>query len=94
MRVTFFYFSIVVLLLTAIISYYYHNFLWSLCISMPLILVGINDIIQPSQTIRRNYPVIGRMRYWAEWMRPKIYQYFIESDTDGAPFNRLNRNVI
>ena len=94
MRATFFYFSIIVLLLTAIIGYYYHGFLWSLCITIPLILVGVNDILQPSQTIRRNYPVIGRMRYWAEWMRPKIYQYFIESDTDGAPYNRLNRNVI
>ncbi|MBA3664715.1 MAG: FMN-binding glutamate synthase family protein [Bacteroidetes bacterium] len=34
------------------------------------------------------------MRWWAEWLRPKVYQYFIESDTDGAPFNRLSRNVI
>jgi len=29
-----------------------------------------------------------------EDLRPKVYQYFVESDTDGAPFNRLNRSVI
>ncbi len=42
----------------------------------------------------RNYPLLGRMRWVAEWLRPKVYQYFIESDTDGAPFNRLSRTVI
>ncbi|MEW6469610.1 MAG: FMN-binding glutamate synthase family protein [Bacteroidota bacterium] len=79
---------------TAAAAYYWPPAIWSAVITGPIMLIGIIDIIQPSQTIRRNFPVIGRMRYWAEWMRPKIYQYFIESDTDGAPFSRLNRNVI
>lgn len=79
---------------TALGTYYWFPAIWSAVITVPLMLIGIIDIIQPAQTIRRNFPVIGRMRYWAEWMRPKIYQYFIESDTDGAPFSRINRNVI
>ena len=29
-----------------------------------------------------------------EELRPKIYQYFIESDTDGTPINRVNRSVV
>jgi glutamate synthase domain-containing protein 2 len=29
-----------------------------------------------------------------EDLRPKIYQYFIESDTNGTPFNRMNRSVV
>ncbi|GAA4788735.1 FMN-binding glutamate synthase family protein [Olivibacter ginsenosidimutans] len=29
-----------------------------------------------------------------EDLRPKIQQYFIESDTDGRPFSRIHRNVI
>jgi glutamate synthase domain-containing protein 2 len=49
---------------------------------------------QTKQTLRRNFPLFGRMRYFMEFLRPKIYQYFIESDTDGTPFSRLNRNVI
>ena len=86
--------TIGILVITAVVTYFWNPFVWSLVLTVPLILLGIMDITQTRQTIRRNYPVIGRMRYWAEWMRPKIYQYFIESDTDGTPFNRLSRNVI
>ena len=29
-----------------------------------------------------------------EWARPKIFQYFIEPDSEGKPLNRLHRSVI
>ena len=29
----------------------------------------------------------------AEELRPKVRQYFVESDIDGRPFNRLDREV-
>lgn len=86
--------TIGILVITAVVTYFWTPFVWSLVLTVPIILVGIMDITQTKQTLKRNYPVIGRMRWWAEWMRPKIYQYFIESDTDGTPFNRLSRNVI
>jgi glutamate synthase domain-containing protein 2 len=38
--------------------------------------------------------VFGRLRYLAEDLRPKVYQYFVESDTNGKPFSRLNRSLI
>ncbi|HEV7229689.1 MAG TPA: FMN-binding glutamate synthase family protein, partial [Bacteroidia bacterium] len=94
MRALFIRICLVAALLTAIISFFWRDFLWSLCLTGPLAILGIADMLQTRHSIKRNYPVIGRMRYWAEWMRPKIYQYFIESDTDGTPFNRLNRSVI
>jgi len=56
--------------------------------------MGIADIIQPKRAIRRNFPIAGRLRYIMEDLRPKIYQYFIESDTNGRPFNRISRSVI
>ncbi len=87
-------FSIITLIAIAVVSYFWPPLLWSLALIGPLIIVGINDLVQPKQTIRRNFPVLGRMRYWMEMLRPKVYQYFIESDTEGVPFNRLNRNVI
>src|ERR1043166_3293987 len=68
--------------------------LWLFAVVAPLVSVGVMDMTQKRQTLRRNFPLIGRARWWAEWMRPKIYQYFIESDTDGAPYNRLSRNVV
>jgi glutamate synthase domain-containing protein 2 len=94
MRHTFLIICLAVGLATAALSFVWPGILWSYWFTGPLCLVGLIDMIQPAHTIKRNYPVIGRFRYWAEWMRPKIYQYFIESDTDGTPFNRLNRTVI
>jgi glutamate synthase domain-containing protein 2 len=60
----------------------------------PLVVMGIQDIQQTKQSIRRNFPVLGRLRYVFEDMRPKIQQYFVESDTDGVPINRNDRSVI
>jgi glutamate synthase domain-containing protein 2 len=42
----------------------------------------------------RNFPLLGRMRYIMEWLRPKMYQYFVESDTDGRPYNRIDRSIV
>lgn len=56
--------------------------------------MGYVDMAQTRQAIRRNFPVLGRLRYVFEDMRPKIQQYFVESDTDGTPLNRNERSVI
>ncbi len=55
---------------------------------------GVADIIQVKQTIRKNFPLLGRIRYVFEALRPKIYQYFVESDLDGRPINRISRSVV
>jgi glutamate synthase domain-containing protein 2 len=59
-----------------------------------LIGVGIADVLQKRQTIRRNYPIIGHGRYLLESIRPEINQYFVESNTDGTPFNREMRSLV
>jgi len=56
--------------------------------------VGIYDIIQTRHAILRNFPVIGHFRYILEGIGPEIRQYFIESDTDGKPLNRMQRTYI
>ncbi len=61
---------------------------------LPIIMIGLNDLYQPSQAIRRNYPVIGNFRYLFESIRPEINQYFVESNIDGRPFSREKRSVI
>ena len=68
--------------------------LWPWLIFGPLIALGIGDLIQKKQAIRRNFPVLGHMRYFLEMIRPEIYQYFIESETEGVPFDRENRSLI
>lgn len=56
--------------------------------------IGAGDMIQKKHTLWRNFPVLGRLRWLMEAMRPKLYQYFVESDTDGKPINRIDRSTI
>ena len=48
--------------------------------------VGVHDLKQTRHAILRNYPVIGHLRFLFEFIRPEIRQYFIESDSEAAPF--------
>ena len=56
--------------------------------------LGTWDLLQKSHSILRAYPILGHARFVAELLRPEIYQYFIESNTDGAPFNRESRDAV
>lgn len=56
--------------------------------------MGLYDMYQSQKTIRRNFPLLGRMRYLLESLGPEMRQYFIETDTDGKPFNRLQRSLV
>ena len=56
--------------------------------------MGLYDMYQSKQTIRRNFPLLGRMRYLLESIGPEMRQYFIETDTEGKPFNRLQRSLV
>ncbi len=95
MRSSFVLVSTISLLLLAALGYFFTPaWLWLLFLVVPLILLGADDMLQTRQAIRRNFPVFGRGRYWMEWLRPKMYQYFIESDTDGKPISRIQRSVV
>ncbi len=59
-----------------------------------LTLIGIWDLIQTKQSIRRNYPILAHMRFFLETIRPEIRQYFLESDSDAAPFSRNQRSLV
>ncbi len=90
-------FVITSILVSAIIivwSYFWIDMILLFVIVGPLIVIGIQDMIQTKQSLKRNFPVLGRLRYVFEDLRPKIQQYFVESDTDGAPINRNERSVI
>ncbi|KAL7496338.1 hypothetical protein ACHAWT_004489 [Skeletonema menzelii] len=57
-------------------------------------MVGLNDIKQTNQTIRRNFPVLGNMRYLLEMIRPEIRQYFVEGDNEAVPYSRAQRTIV
>lgn len=95
MRKGFILFAIIIILVLVALILFVSPW-WSIAagIIAPILLVGFYDFFQTKHAIARNFPVLGRSRYIAEWLRPKIYQYFIEPDYDGRPFNRLFRNII
>src|SRR6187402_314673 len=94
MRKIFILCSIVVPLLLIVWAYFWIYSLLGFLLVGPIIVMGIIDMVQEKQSIRRNFPFLGRLRYVFEDMRPKIQQYFVESDTDGMPINRNDRSVI
>jgi glutamate synthase domain-containing protein 2 len=55
--------------------------------------IGIWDLLQSRHSIRRNYPILAHIRFMLEKIRPEIRQYFLESETDGTPFNRSKRAI-
>ncbi len=65
-----------------------------LAIILVLTIMGYYDMFQKKHTIRRTFPLTGRLRYVMEELRPKLYQYFIESDIDGRPFHKVDRSTV
>jgi glutamate synthase domain-containing protein 2 len=49
------------------------------------------DIRQTQHTVRRNFPVIGRFRYFFEHLGEFFRQYFFAMDREEMPFNRAER---
>lgn len=48
----------------------------------------IHDRHQDRHPILRNYPVLGKIRYFLEAIGPEMRQYWFNSDTEGKPFSR------
>ena len=63
---------------------------------VPLLLLSlvVIDTLQNKSSLRRNYPLVGRLRYLFESIRPELRQYFFEGELDGRPFNRRQRSIV
>ena len=57
-------------------------------------LMGLFDLAQTQHTIWRNFPIIGRVRWMGKALRPFFRSYFVESETEGRPFNHEQRNMV
>lgn len=58
-----------------------------------LFAVGVWDLTQTRHSIRRNYPILAHFRFFFESVRPEFRQYFLENDTEAAPFSRNQRSM-
>lgn len=57
-----------------------------------LMVVFFVDKFQTRHTIRRNYPVLGRFRYFFEFVGEFFRQYIVAGDREELPFNRAQRS--
>ncbi|GAB3255413.1 FMN-binding glutamate synthase family protein [Chitinimonas naiadis] len=69
------------------------HWLW-LIPSAALTLLGAYDLLQKRHAVLRNYPIWGHMRYFFEFIRPEIRQYFVENDNEQTPFSRQQRSIV
>ncbi len=94
MHSTFFKVLLATLAGIVLIAFFWPPILWLALILLPFAAVGMFDMLQTKHSIRRNFPLFGRGRWLMELIRPYIRQYFVESDTDGAPINRMFRSIV
>lgn len=57
-------------------------------------VLGCRDYFKSTHPVRANYPLMGRLRYLLESIRPELRQYFWESDTDETPYSRNQRAMV
>lgn len=61
---------------------------------LAVLVLYIIDVRQTRHTLRRNYPVIGRFRYFFEHIGEFFRQYFFAQDREEQPFNRAIRSWV
>jgi glutamate synthase domain-containing protein 2 len=74
-------------------SFRHPVFTWPALVLAAFTVVGAWDYFQLKQSIRRNYPILAHLRFFLEFIRPEIRQYFLESDTERIPFSRAQRSL-
>ncbi|MBA5639245.1 FMN-binding glutamate synthase family protein [Duganella sp. LX20W] len=67
---------------------------WLPLTAAALVAVGVADLLQTRRALRRNYPILAHLRFLLEAIRPEIRQYFLEDDTQAAPFSRNQRSIV
>lgn len=64
---------------------------------LTLVLLGLwlqDRFFQQKHAVRRNYPLIGRFRYFFEHLGGFFRQYFLTQDREEMPFNRAQRSWV
>ncbi len=79
---------------TLVVTHWWSPAQWIAMVAGVLAFVGLLDVTQERHSIRRNYPVIGHIRFFLEFIRPEIRQYLLESDSDRVPFSRAQRSLV
>ena len=70
--------------------------LWwpTLILLVPLAVLAWIDFFQSEHTLRRNYPLVSRIRWLMEDIRPFAQAYIVEDDLEGRPFSHQERALV
>ena len=82
------------LVAAALVCALYRPMIWGLVVVLPLAAVAVYDLVQKRHALRRNYPLIARIRWLFEDMRPFLRAYIVESDSEGRPFSIDERGLV
>src|SRR5699024_10487191 len=85
---------IIAIVITGVIGCFIHAFWFVYILVVPVTIIGIIDMNQSGNTIIRNFPVLGHFRYLSKSIAPELHQYFVESNTDGKPFDKIQRDFV
>jgi len=94
MRKLFMWISTGLLILSATMAYYWSSSAPFFLVVVILSGLGYYDLWQKKHTLLRLYPLVGRLRYMFESIRPEIQQYFVEDNVSGTPVSREFRSLI
>ncbi len=75
-------------------GYWIPGFYWGVAATLPLVTLGLWDVLQRRHNLLRNYPLVGHLRYLIEDTGAELRQYIVESNTEGKPFNRDQRSLM
>ena len=64
------------------------------CLLLAVVIMYVVDVTQSKHAVRRNFPVVGRFRYWFEHLGEFFRQYFFANDREEMPFNRAERSWV
>lgn len=88
-------FAVCIVFTLATLPLIHHQWLWPFTLTTGLLsLIGLFDLLQKRHAVRRNYPILGNIRYLVETIRPEIRQYLLEADSDALPFSRAQRSLV
>lgn len=59
-----------------------------------LVVLALIDLFQVKHAIRRNYPLVGRLRYLLERIGPELRQYIVTDNDEERPFSRDQRRWV
>lgn len=94
MRKQFVVWSIIAVIAVLLLSLLWRPFSLLFLVVLPAVALGFYDMQQKAHSLRRNFPLVSRGRWFLESLRPFLRQYLFESETDGVPVNRMFRSVV